>query len=232
MLTTELIERSIKYKSILNKEHNSKNKNNITANSSIKLDNPYFIPKQNDTLFWCFYIMKNGDSQYEMLDNINIILEKKYKIEYIEKIRKEKQLIKTYKFATLTHIENQLANEKIIDLNTFLALCVFENLNILYVHKKMCYELLMNDTNQNHIIHRLDNPFKYAYEGISQEKAELYKSTLFKVDNIAKPVKSLSYYKVQDLIDFCNKLAIETINTETGKAKSKKDLYESLIQYF
>lgn len=191
----------------------------------------YITPKQKDTLFWCFYILKFGENNYEMLENINIVLEKKLKIEYVEKIRKEKQLVKSYKFATLTHLESQLVNEEKIDLSTFFTLCVIENINVLYVCKKTYFELLMND-DKIHIIHRLDNYSKYGYEGIEQTKIELYRSTLFKIDNVEKPVKSISSYKVSELIEFCTKLGIEICNKETNKSKSKKDLYELLIQYF
>jgi hypothetical protein len=51
-------------------------------------------------------------------------------------IRKEKQTVKTYKFATLTHIENNLANDDIIDTKTFLTLCAIENLNVTFVKNK------------------------------------------------------------------------------------------------
>ena len=64
------------------------------------LQNSIFCPLEKDALFWCFYIMRNGDTSYEMLEHKNIIVEKKLKIEYVEKIRKEKQTVKTYKFAT------------------------------------------------------------------------------------------------------------------------------------
>ena len=190
-----------------------------------------FTPVQKDTLFWCFYILKYGENNYEMLDNINIVLEKTLKIDYVEKIRKEKQIVKAYKFATLTHLENQLANEEKIDLNTFFTLCVIENINVLYVCKKTYFELLMND-DKIHIIRRLDNYSKYGYEGIDQTKNELYRSTLFKVDDVEKPLKSISSYKVSELVEFCNKLGIEIYVKDTTKSKSKKDLYESLIQYF
>ena len=53
----------------------------------------------------------------------------------------------------------------------------------------------MND-DKIHIIHYLDNNSKYGYEGIIQTKIELYRSTLFKVDNVEKPIKSISSYKV------------------------------------
>lgn len=190
-----------------------------------------FTPKQKDSLFWCFYILKYGEQKYEMLENINIVLEKKLKIEYVEKIRREKQIVKLHKFATLTHLENQLANEERIDLNTFFTLCVIENINVLYVCKKTYFELLMND-DKIHIIHRLDNYSKYGYEGIEQSKIELYRSTLFKVDSVEKPIKSISSYKVSELVEFCTKLGIEICVKDTSKNKSKKDLYESLIQYF
>ena len=189
------------------------------------------IPKQKDNLFWCFYILKYGETNYEMLENINIVLEKRLKIEYVEKIRKEKQIVKLYKFATLTHLENLLANEEKIDLPTFFTLCVIENINVLYVCKKTYFELLMND-DKIHIIHRLDNYSKYGYEGIIQSKIELYRSSLFKVDSVEKPIKSISSYKVSELVEFCTKLGIEIYVKDTNKNKSKKDLYESLIQYF
>ena len=213
------------------------NSNNKTNNKSfenkkiVKEDNDIFTPNQKDSLFWCFYILKYGEANYEMLDNINIVLEKKLKIDYVEKIRKEKQIVKAHKFATLTHLENQLANEVKIDINTFFTLCVIENINVLYVSKKIYFELLMND-DKIHIIHRLDNYSKYGYEGVEQSKIELYRSTLFKVDNVEKPVKTISAYKVSELVEFCSKLGIEICIKDTNKNKSKKDLYESLIQYF
>jgi hypothetical protein len=97
--------------------------------------------------------MKHGDVKYEMLEYKNILTEKKLKIEYVEKIRKEKQTVKTYKFATLTHIENNLANENQLDVKTFLTLCAVENLNVLFVKNKTYYELMMNDSNELHIVH-------------------------------------------------------------------------------
>ena len=211
--------------------HNNVIKTNNYVEQKSKERINTFTPKQKDSLFWCFYVLKYGEQNYEMLENINIVLEKKLKIDYVEKIRKEKQIVKSYKFATLTHLENQLANEEKIDLNTFFTLCVIENINILYVCKKTYFELLMND-DKIHIIHRLDNYSKYGYEGIEQSKIDLYRSTLFKVDSVEKPIKSISSYKVSELVEFCTKLGIEICVKDTNKNKSKKDLYESLIQYF
>ena len=188
-----------------------------------------FIPREKDTLFWCFYVMKHGDVKYEMLEYKNILTEKKLKIEYVEKIRKEKQTVKTYKFATLTHIENNLANENQLDVKTFLTLCAVENLNVLFVKNKTYYELLMNDSNELHIVHLLQN-YKYGHE-INPTGASQIKTTLYQLDNIDKPIKSMSGYKLSELVEICEKLGIDIINKETNKSKGKKELYEAIIQY-
>ena len=73
---------------------------------------------------------------------------------------------------------------------------------------------------------------KYGFELATTDALNNIKNTLYKIDNISKPIKSISSYKVQELIDMCNKLAIETSNKETGKNKSKNDMYEAIIQYF
>lgn len=189
-----------------------------------------FVPREKDTLFWCFYLMKHGDVKYEMLEYKNILTEKTLKIEYVEKIRKEKQTVKTYKFATLTHIENNLANENQLDVKTFLTLCAIENLNILFVKNKTYYELLMNDSNELHTVHLLQN-YKYGHE-INPIGAEQIKTALYKLDNIDKPIKSMSGYKLSELVEMCEKLAIDIVNKDTNKSKNKKELYESIIQYF
>ena len=206
-----------------------RNESHIKQNV-LKPHNMVFIPKEKDSLFWCFYIIKNGDISYEMLEHKNIIIEKKMKIEYVEKIRKEKQIIKTYKFTTLTHIENNLAYDNIIDTKSFLSLCVIENLNVLFVKNKSFFELLMNDTNDTYIVHWLGNG-KFGYEK-NNDVVDSIKSTHYKLENIEKPIKTITAYKHQELIDICQKLGIEFINKDTNKTKNKKDLYEAIIQYF
>ena len=197
----------------------------------VKPVNNIFIPSEKDTLFWCFYIMKHGDTHYEMLDNKNIIVEKRNKIEYIEKIRKDKQLIKTYKFTTLTNLENNLANEDKLNIGTFFSLCVFENLNVLYIKNKTYYELLMNDGPTICIVYQMQNN-KYGIEQSVIANTVDIKNTLYKIDNVDKPIKPFSAYKLQDLIDIAIKLGFEITNKTSNKAKNKKELYEDIVKCF
>ena len=93
----------------------------------------------------------------------------------------------------------------------------------------------MNDTNNVYIVKEVPAQskytFKYGFELVNKESTNSIKETLYKIENINKPIKAESAYKVQDLIDICSKLGIE-INIETGKKKTKKELYELIIQYF
>jgi hypothetical protein len=72
----------------------------------------------------------------------------------------------------------------------------------------------------------------YGFEIASSEKVDDIKKTLYKLDSVDKPIKSISAYKSQDIIDIANKLNIPTISPVNGKTKTKKDLYEAIIQYF
>jgi hypothetical protein len=197
----------------------------------VKPINKIYKPSEKDTLFWCFYIMKHGDTQYEMLDNKNIVIEKRNKIEYVEKIRKDKQLIKTYKFTTLTNLENNLANEEKINIGTFLSLCVFENLNVLYIKNKTYYELLMNDNPAIFIVYQLENNKYGIKQSVIADTTDI-KNTLYKIDNVDKPIKPFSAYKLQDLIDIAIKLGIEITNKTSNKSKNKKELYEDIVKCF
>lgn len=226
----------IKFKFISDDLEKTTSKKNTKATENIISKTHIFIPKENDTLFWCYYIIFFGDTKYEMLNFKNTLVEKQNKINFISKIRENKQIIKTYKFDTLTSIENNLANDNMINIKTIMALCAIDKINVIFVKKRSYYELLMNDDKPIYIIREIENQSryskKYGYEIANDGILEEIRSTLYKVDSLDKPVKGLSSYKVQDLINIANKLAIETVNKETGKSKIKNELYELIIQYF
>jgi len=202
-----------------------------------------FCPKEKDKLFWCFFIMKHGFVEYEKLrldiekhESINIVVEKKLKIEYVDKLRENKNLIKKYKIAPLTEVENYLVNENVIDVKTFLILCILEELSVLYLRKNTYYDLSFvssdTETNKQHVI-VCHSPFKYTYECEKTSlDIETYKNTYYKLEQIDKPVKAFSSYKLPELVKICQKLSLNIIDLCTLKKKTKQELYESIIQYF
>jgi len=216
-----------------NNEKCNDEKNEIYNNKKTNL----FIPRQQDTLFWCYFILKNGFEKYEIISYKNFLLAKQLKIDLVSIIRKNKDIIKMYKFDSITNIENNLANDNNLNLKTFFSLCAIENLNVVYTSKKAYFELLMNDSKIIYNIQEIFSPSekynkKYGFTIATEESLSTIRNSLYKINNIEKPIKSLSIYKVSDLIEICNKLSIDIYNPTTGKQKSKNDLYESIIQYF
>lgn len=242
MLTTDVIQNAIAHCSYFQKINNNtdilkrkpvKNKINDALNDVINEDKNVIVPSKfepidKDTLFWGLYMMKHGEDKYRMLERRNFILEKKLKIEYIELLRKEKQLLKTYKFATLAHIEDQLANHAKIDFKTFITLCTLENLNVHFIKNKTCYTHLMNDSADVFVVFYQDKD-RYAFQKIDKAILANFTEPYYILDNIDKPIKSIGSYKVQELIDICNKLGLEIIRSDTKKTKTKPELYESIV---
>jgi hypothetical protein len=94
----------------------------------------------------------------------------------------------------------------------------------------------MNDSEPIYILREMDYQSKYnkkyGFEIANTNLLEEIRTSLYKVETLDKPVKAISSYKLQDLINICNKLAIEIKHINTGKNKTKNELYESLLQYF
>ena len=233
MLNDTNIQKALQIKLLHTRNKSYSNKQIIKHTVAEKIEDK-FIPIEKDTLFWCYYIIVNGDIKYESLNHKNTLVEKQMKIDLVSLVRMNKHILKTYKFDTITNIENNLANENNINIKTFLSLCAIANINIIYVSKKTYFESLMNDTSVVYVVSEVFNKYykKYGYQLATDSILNNIRETLYKLDKVDKQIKAMSSYKVEELVNICAKLAIETSNKDTGKTKSKKDLYESIIQYF
>jgi hypothetical protein len=221
---------------IKNNNNNKNNKNNNYKITEKKKDTVY-KPKQKDSLFWCFYILKNGFFNYEMeINNQYFVVEKNEKFKYIELLRKNKDILKIHKIKPLTELEDDLANKDKISIKTFFALCIMENINVLLVHKRKVYELLCNDIDEKHpinIIHRNGENYEHSIElDPTSEIIQKYRESFYKMSSFDASLKSIGSYKLDELFDLCKKL---DINIESYKKKeckqklTKKDIYELLV---
>lgn len=199
--------------------------------SEVQPNDKTFFPCESDSLFWSFYIIKNGQDAYESLGKINIVIERKIKIDYIERFREGKQVLKTYKCAPLNHLENALLNEKQIDMKTLVALCVLEGISFMYMYKNTYFEMNIetDETTEIPAIVKMDLPTRYGSKIVAD--VQTIRASFYKIDNMNKPLKSMSAYKLEELVVFCDKLGVN-MKTEEGKKVSKKSLYEGLVQYF
>ena len=193
-----------------------------------------YKPKQKDSLFWCFYILKNGFFNYEMeINNQYFVVEKSEKFKYIELLRGNKDILKLHKIKPFTELEDDLANKDKISIKTFVALCIFENINILLVNNRKIYELLCTDIDEKHpihVVHRNNKTYEHSIElDTTNEIIQKYRDTYYTMNNFETTLKSMGSYKLDELIDLCKKLNIN-IEEEKGKQKmTKKDIYNLLV---
>jgi hypothetical protein len=204
------------------------NKQIIKPFKNIKKDES-FTPFQKDKLFWCFYIILKGFSEYEINRTGYYAVEKAFKISSVEKLRTVKSDIKDLKLK-ISEVEDELVNKEQITLKGLQALCFVYKVSVTYIFgKKYCEFLYGTDTStstntDNNIIsqnYRKDNSLLY-------ETIPNYKQTHWFIENVQKPLKAPASYTLKELQDICEKLDIPLIN-DINKKKNKKELYEDIL---
>lgn len=180
-----------------------------------------FFSPRGDSLFWCFYVMKNGITSYE-LEPASFVKEKTEKFKYIELLRTNKAILKMHRIQKLSDIEATLSMDKCIDMATFLALCALEQLNVVVFQNQLYTDMIGNtSTNKIWVLHRNANRYKLEYE--QQDIATLnYETTHFKL-----PLKSISSYKLSDLQSICSRLKL-IIPVE---CKKKQNIYDLIAAH-
>jgi hypothetical protein len=83
----------------------------------------------------------------------------------------------------------------------------------------------MNDSPDTAIVQKFDKKF-----GVKLVDTEFAKNDFIQIENVEKPLKAISAYKVQDLITICNKLEIDVKQASSEKTKTKKELYEDIYK--
>ena len=205
----------------------------VKAPVQVQAQMQIYKPKQKDSLFWCFYILKHGFFNYEMeINNQYFVVEKAEKFKYIEQLRNNKDILKVHKIKPFTELEDDLANKDKISVKTFFALCIMENINILIVDNRKFYELTcidIDDTHKINIIHRNSKSHEHYIElDINDTILNKYRETYLKLDIFDTKLKGMSSYKISELTELCKKLNINIEN----KKMLKKDIYERLVQNY
>ena len=228
----------VKKKTPFKSEKNEKNeKINIyiqaKAKDKAKDKDKDILIQQTNKLFWCLYIFLNDIDEYIHLDN-HFKIEQSTKIAAIERVRLERDRLKIYKMKQ-DDIENDLLNEKSINIKTLDCLALLNNINIIYIKDKTYY--LMN--------YNVDEDIRECKNIVQQQNRDIkivrdisldtILDSYYKIDNICKPIHSISAYRLADIIEICKRLDIAiTRQGENGQVKNKlkRDLYTEMVQYF
>ena len=221
------------------------------ANISNLVRQKMFIPGKKDTLFWIFYILKNGFDKYNLIGSNEYVYEKEVKVGYIDKIRENKKQLRQSNFNKLSVCENELINEEIITLKTFQVLCSLEKIPFCFINSNIIYSdafaeleieselapeigteldvnVNVNDKYKNvNVIHKT-NSNHYALEIDGYTMIGNYIKTKYKIDNLEKPIKSIGNYKVDELKHFMKYFKLPVVD-DNGKSLTKPKLYDTIF---
>lgn len=180
---------------MLNHEHFFNPKFKIT---NYKKKNPPPM-KVYDKLFYVIYHKLN--ERKLILDKYNEALEKIKVIEQLEDV--------TLKQKNKILEDLQGPNIQLFTLN---ALSLVWNMNIVW-YSDYCYcEFIVNESQPIYYL-------SHNYEWTSK-----YEGTKYKISDIFKPIKSITYYKLDELKEIANCMNIN--------GKTKKDFYDQIVEYF
>lgn len=212
-----------------------------------KYNEPFKITSHKnfqDKLFWLFYKLINNfdDSDLETLNSFTIM--KDFKFGVVEKLRSQKNTLKNFKISK-TYVEDDLTNNEKISFKTFHALCILYLINVIILRSNNSYCVLCSNHDekaynlQNYKVLQLSNEKMSAQfnnfdvellnGSLSEEELQTYLVSYFHIENIEKPLKAFSSYKLDDLTKIAEQLSI-TIYDENGKKRKKQDLYEKIVQ--
>ena len=212
-----------------------------------KYNEPFKITNHKnfqDKLFWLFYKIINNfdDSDLESLNSFTIM--KDFKFSVVEKLRSQKNILKNFKISK-SFVEDDLTNNEKISFKTFHALCILYLINVIILRSNNTYCVLCTNDDekvynlQNYKVLQLSNEKMSAQfnnfdvellnGSLSEEELQKRLSSYFYIENIEKPLKAFSNYKLDDLITIAQQLIIVTYD-ENGKKRKKQDLYESILK--
>ena len=197
----------------------------------ILFNNGHFVPPQDDKLFWCYFVIKYGLHSYDLLGTHFFETEKKLKFESIEEIRNKKEFLKANQFKPINSFEDDLANNNVISLKTFMALLCIENKNIVFIEDKKIYISIRNENDDVFVLYKKENNVSYYELDLHFDKTTLntFKETYIVVPSFSIKLKAISSYKVEELKEMCVKFGI---NIPSTNKILKKDLYDKIKIFF
>jgi NTP pyrophosphatase (non-canonical NTP hydrolase) len=236
-------------------------KNSINYNNSITLDEPkieettevfqeidnekkeLYQPKQQDTLFWCLYILNYGYNDYLQIDHNYGVkeLEEKQKISKFIKenvVRIKNTNYKLTNVAIQEVLSELLTSQKETSLLCLIVMIVYYNINILIINEttKCLLEFWSNKEKipsinssseesdaMTYVLYKTENgKYKLQYENIGSFQINDLKEKYVVLESYNKYIKAISNYKVEELEDMAKKFGVFD---ETKKYK-KAELYE------
>jgi hypothetical protein len=175
--------------------------------------------KNDDFLFWIFYILIKGETEFEYIKKQKFSISQEFKINASLKIKKTKF---NNKKIVKSKIINNLCHEKNISLMTLASLCYLYDINILYcVNGVKHYKLFQDYVDNVNILINHNGNIDFI-KNASKEEIKKYTQNTIEMETFDDKLKSISSYKLPDLQYLFGKLKLK------AEGKSKQKLYDEI----
>lgn len=200
------------------------------SNTTKYIKKPTHFIREKDKLFWMLYIFQNSYESYNMLGKNTYSFEMKEKTKYVKQIKKDKKDLKQYKIK-ISELEADLLYSKAININTFFILLILNKINFIYYTENLVFQWKRPNNETTFILNhdKKNNIYYDEDKALVDEYFNDLKKTRLVIDNLNKPIKGVSTYKVNEIKEICSKLQIN-IMKNAKKTFSKKELYEKIVQ--
>ena len=195
-----------------------------------------FLPKKEDTLFWCAYVLHHGEEAYQIIGNRYKNTEIEEKLKLVNYMRTYPIICKTAapKISNVRLQETQaelLVNKK-TSWNAFFVMCLFYQFHAIVVHDKTYMEFVPNTGSScptYRFDHSTDGHVSVHIEPMTDDEKENIRSTCIRLDyTMEKPLRAASHYKMEDLHQMAALLQIDL--TTTMQKPKKADWYEAITK--
>jgi hypothetical protein len=203
---------------------------------------PYVYTPQTesgDSLLWNIYIMLYGCEKYETIEN-KYTESNRFKFELIEFLRTCKPILKANKIK-INELEETLVHKQFINLEIARAISVCKGLSVCFVQGRKYYEIASGSgsgSGSSFILEKIKGTYVMylCSEHLKTSYMKYIRENYWLMENISAPIRPISAYKLQDLIDISTRLGLPIVNIIPGKfgsmgsekRKTKPELYDAI----
>jgi hypothetical protein len=195
-----------------------------------------YPPSCSDSILWSVYIMLYGTEKYETIEN-PYVESNRFKFELIEVMRQNKPILKANKIK-LSGLEESLVHKPFITLETLQAIAVCKSISVCIVQNRKYYEI--DNGGETFIIEKIKGNYVLyiAPIKVNMDYLTYIRKNYWLMESISAPIRPLSAYKLQDLVDISQKLNLPVVNVTPGKfgsmgtetCKTRPELYEAICR--
>jgi hypothetical protein len=188
--------------------------------------------KEPHSFFWCLYIIHYGIRSFMEIGNKygNVECDEKLKIvnDMKENPSKLKEMNQRITKSKQQEIMSELLTSTQLSISTLSVICAYYAVNVyIVIPKTNIYYYISSKMAEKTCILYKSNRGKYIMDiEINDEKTEHIKNTMVLLESPEKPFKSLSSYKLNELMDIAIRLKL----TEENTKQKKSELYERICK--